>query len=226
MIIVRNLSYGEVTFAQLWGQSCEPDSGMYRFLSVYFNLHIMLPSGFVKSIEPHLLFAGLVEFCFPSITGTLAAHIPSFGSYKSCDGKAPFSPSASQLRSVIRLVLPHWPKIGPSSSSRHRIFVFLWCEIVSRARLGWIKCSASGRVGLLTDLWMALPSFLSLQRTGPDEGMTGVPGQVGLRGTDPASCCLLTELFMLWEYYIGLKGFLQLWFTCDLLSKRMWSGLQ
>lgn len=50
-------------------------------------------------------------------------------------------------------------------------------------------------MGLLTDFWMALPSSLSLERTGPDEGMTGVPGQVGLRGTDPASCCLLTELF-------------------------------
>lgn len=60
MIIVRNLLSGEVTFAQLWGQSCKPDSGLYSFLSVYFNLHIMLHLSLFKFIEPHLMFAGLV----------------------------------------------------------------------------------------------------------------------------------------------------------------------
>lgn len=121
----------------------------------------------------------------------------------------------SQLHPAIHLVLPHRPKIGPSSSSHHRNRVFLWCEIISKARLKWTKHSTSGTVGLLTDLWVVLPSFLSLERTGLTREW-----QVGLRGTDPASCCLLAELVLLWEYYIALMDFLQLWLTCYLLWKK------
>ena len=57
---------------------------------------------------------------------------------------------------------------------------------------------------------MVLPSPPSLQRTGPDDGVMGVDGQVGLQGTGPPSRHFLDEVFVLSEYYVGLKVFLQL----------------
>lgn len=52
---------------------------------------------------------------------------------------------------------------------------------------------------------MVLLSSLSLQGAGPDDGVTGVPSQVGLRGAGPLSRPLLAEIFILWEYYF--EGF-------------------
>lgn len=98
-----------------------------------------------------------------------------------------FSPSANHLHCVIQLiVLPHWPKIGPSSSFLHCILV-LWREIVSSTRLEWISCSASGRGGPLTDLGMLRPSSLTKQ----SDRCTQLGG---LRRTILPSCHLLTEL--------------------------------
>lgn len=158
MIIVRNPRYRKVTFAKLWEQSQEPDSGLSRFLSVHFNLHIMLSSKFVYIHESHLLFTGLVELCFPAISGTWTSQTSFLGSYKSYDGKVPFlstcqspalchpsySPSLAQNRSKQQL------------SSLHSCPSMSWD--FSRARLEWISCSASGRVELLTDFWMVLPA--------------------------------------------------------------------
>lgn len=175
MILVRNLRYREATFAQLWGQNQEPDSGLSRFLSVHFNLHMMLPSECVWVHESDLLFAGLVELCFRKVSGTHTAQFPSLA-FTNHMTQSLFSPRASHLHSVIQqFILPRWPKIGPSSSFLHCILVLLWREIVSGTRLEWISCSASGRGGPLTDLWMLPPSSLSKQRAGPDDGVTGAP---------------------------------------------------
>lgn len=51
---------------------------------------------------------------------------------------------------------------------------------------------------------------LSLQRTGPDDGVTGTHSQVDSQGNGPPSHHLLAEVFMPWEYYFGMKVFLQL----------------
>lgn len=64
-----------------------------------------------------------------------------------------FSPRASHLHSIIHLILRHWPKIAPNSSSLHCILVLLWCGMVSRARLKGNSWCASGRVWLLSDPW-------------------------------------------------------------------------
>lgn len=50
---------------------------------------------------------------------------------------------------------------------------------------------------------MVLLSSLSLQRAGPGDGVTGAPRQVGLQGAGPLSHPLVTEIFILWEYYFG-----------------------
>lgn len=216
---MRRLRYRKVPFVQLWGQSQESDSSLSRFLSVHFNLLLMLPSEYV---EVQWIISSFLWTCRALLSYSLRNRLlmfPSLVPTHHLMTRSLSSLHASHLHSVIHPALPHWPKIGLGSSSFHCVLVLLWHEIISRVRLTWARCSASGRVGLLTDLWMVLSSSLSLQRTGPGGGVTGAPSQVGPRGTGPPSCCLLTELFMLWEYFVGLKAFLQLWFACNLLPK-------
>lgn len=111
-----------------------------------------------------------------------------------------FSPRASHLHSVIHLILRHWPKIAPSSSSLCCILVLLWHGMVSRARLEVNSWSASGTVGLISDPWWFFyhPSACREQGWWWGDRCTQ-PG--GLWRAGPLSCPFLTEIFILWEYY-------------------------
>lgn len=87
-----------------------------------------------------------------------------------------------QLLPVIHRILPHWSKTSSSSSSLHCILVLPWCEVVRRARLEWIRCSASDRWGLLTNPgWFF--NHPSLQRTGPEGGSDRCSWTGGPEGT-------------------------------------------
>ena len=115
MILLGSLRYREVMSAQLQGQGQESASGLSRFLSMLFNLYCMRP----LSLSPltHLFFSldlwssACLQFQEHKM---LIFHSLSLTDYTVT--KFLFFPSASHLQSVIHVVLPHWPKIGPCPS--------------------------------------------------------------------------------------------------------------
>lgn len=169
----------------------------------------MLPSKF-KSTDSPLLLSGPVELCLLIVSGTQNAHIPFFGFYKSYDDNVP---CLSKCQSP-----PHCHSCSSPSLAKNRSLSFCHVTVI-RARLEWIRCCTSDRLGFQTDCWMVQPSFCGPWKIGPDGQVTGAPSWVGL--TELPSCCFPTELFTLWEYYVVLKVFLQLWFICHLFLNRI-----
>lgn len=202
MTTVRNLTCREVTLAQLRGQGQGPDSGVCTVTCTRrCSLSLF---GSVNRTSP-LDWGALLSYSLRSTNclGTLLWLLQIIWQQGPLSLQVPVTPTLSPINNS-----PSLAKKGPHSSSLHCILVLLWCEMVSRARLEWISCSVSGRVVVLTDLSMALPSSRSLQRTGPDGGVTGAPSWAGQRGTSPPSCRRLTDLCsgritLVWKFFFN-----------------------